>query len=1490
MSTRTPLLATACAAALTAGLMLMAPGRAFANDECGSPNFGSNPQTVTCTAAFNPYSNGITYDENTYGPANQGNLQVNIAGTAAVNTSNIGVTTNGAVSFDSAVIIQNGASITAGAAGVYNFATLGNATIVNNGNVAANGFGLDNVSFGNGVGTVVNNANGVVTVTGVGAEVGIYDGQGNPTITNAGAVTINGAGGGDIISGLGVYTVLPGYAASITNTGAVSVTSGTDDAIGFGAEWTNSGSATYVNNGALSVVAGSGAAGFGFNITGGTAVSVTDAQTAAGTTSTSISGSGTLGDVSITDVTGPASATITGQALTLNSSGGAATGIYIQGGSADTVNVSRVTFGPTTYLADMSIAGVGASGVIVSANSGPASATFTGANLTVNGGTGGATSVGLFGGSSATYIASTATGAAELSVTSAGGMAEGVYLSATGAITLNAGDTFTVTNTAGAATGAFLNGGTSATATFANGLTVSATGGQARGLDMENATGLTAAHLNGTISVRGTGGAEVEGVYASNALGGVTIDGAQTINVTGGGFTAGVYATSNAGPITASLGNITSQSTLYGSAAAGARLSTTGSVSVTDAGVIDVTSNGDTYGLFATAYGSSGAVNVGVNSVQLHGSTAAGSGYGIWVFNYTTGSDPTTITAQQVSTSGQDAMGIAGAAVNYGSASINVGSVLAGAHSGGVATTGVDSQGIVYSVDQNVLLTINNNGSVSTAGGGSTGIEGATAGGLGSVTVNNWQTTTAGSNSPGVVVITTIGSGVVNSNSVTTSGATSSTAIEVITDAGPVSVNSAMATTTGSYSPAINTSNGAGSTSLVSGAATTTGAYSTALLATSTSGEITVVSGLASASGDHSDAISVVTASGPITIASGTASASGAAPNAVAIYANSGSGAIAVNLADGGSTTSVQGRGVYVQTYGGSTINVGSAATTASVSGAIYGIDSQAASGTTLNVHGSVTGGGGAAIYLLGGPVQLNNAGVINGFVTIAINTPASSTFTNSGVWNVYGADPRFAVFGANTLVNTGTITINAGGAAAVAMSFNAPTSPLTVNNSGVISLQQTGVGGVPHTGDTLNLGAAAYTGTAGAQLRIDANLAAAAVGASGAQTADELLIQTGSAAGSTTIVVNDLGAGLPGRFNFVGIPVVVAGSSSASAFSLAGESINKGYVQYRLAQSGGTYDLVGLPSETAFEIVRASYEAQSLWRRSGDIWSGEMLAAGVHDSQGPTLWAQAGYDGDTQKSRPAYSVVAVNTFTFTPNLELQNDWSGAQFGLDFGAGRWGYGVTAGFGDQDGKFTATGDRIDLNGANIGAYGRWMNAGAFVDGLFKYDGFTAKQVTAAPALSVGFNGDSVGAEVQAGYRVTSGAAYVEPLTSLSWTETHIAGFNSAAAGAAVDFSRAESIYAVAGVRIGTSRPYGNSAVAPYAGAYVEGEMAGKNRATVTAGADSVSLFDPRGRPGARLELGMIGNARSGLTFSANVDADTGGSLSGLSGRVGLAFRW
>ena len=1409
--------------ALAALSALMLPGSARAANECGPVNTASDPQTVTCTGAFNPYASGITYDETTFPVASQGNLRVNLSATAAVTTGNTGVTATGAPGKNADIEILTGASVSAGVEGAKSTTTgSGTASITNAGTVSAATIGLDAQSSG-GPAAVTNASGASLTVSGAGANIGLYAKGTSGTASNAGSVSIDSSALSNDAYGLEAISTASTGAAAVTNTGSASVTAGSGTAFGLAAGPANTGAASLTNTGTLTVGGGSGGA-YGFYVNGGTDLSVSDAATASGAPTTAIGGTGNLTGASLNNFTGTGTVVFSGASLTLDTTGGSAAGIAVNSGVGDTITVAESTIGATTYGADMSVtASSDATGVSIASLAGSANAvSFTGAGLSVTGGSN-ATGVSISGGDSASLSFTPGSNAAALTVNSAGGTAIGATLSGTGALSADFEDGLAVTNSAGNALGVQASLGTTQDFTFVKGLTVGATNGAAMGVYAASGSGLTTITSSGPIAVTGSGaGNVVAGIFAS-ADGGLTVSGAPAITASGDDATFGVYGTAIGGPTALTLGKLTVSSTTSSAITAGVQVDGSGAIGVMDGGTIDVTGAGTNIGVFAVATGSSGDISLSLNTVQLHGSSSSGSGAGVYLANATTASNAT-VTVQSITAGGQDAIGIDGTSSSTGTATFNIGSVSGTTHSGGISTTGVNGTGVRFAT-QDGLLTVNNNNGISTAGAGADGML-LSSSGTGAITVNNWQLTTTGVNAAGI------------------SASAASAKINVISNS---------VTTSGSSSTAIAVAGGSAAVTVASTSAATSGAGSAALSITSTTGSITIASTTATATGTGSDAIDVTSSS---------------------------TGADSVTLADGGVTLSASGNAISINTGGTATIDLGSAATTASISGGKWGISSTAGGGTTLNLSGTVTGGGGAAIKLSGGADTIVNKGEIDGYVTLS---SANDTFTNDGAWNIYGANPDFGG-GTNALTNSGTIHVNPAGTSAQTLTMTGLT---TLASSGTISLQE-GAGGTPHTGDVLNLGSAAYSGSGSAVLAVDANLGSAAAGSSAAQSADRMT--AGSLSGTTTIAVRDLGAGLPGEFNFTGIPVVTASSSTANAFVLEGGTIDKGYVQYRLAQSGADYVLVGLPSNGAFEIARTGAEAGRFWRRTADAWADQMRTPGFGFANGWSLWTQFNGASDTQNSRPHYTVTAQNNFTFSPRLDLRDSWLGGQAGVDYGMGHWGMGLTAGAGRQYGKFRAYGDALNLSGFNVGAYVRARSGGLFLDALAKFDSFSVKQSSHNAAFAANFNGTAYGAELQAGYHAVLGSDFIEPVAELSWTGTTLDRFTSAQAGAGVNFGHNDSLFGRAGARAGFIHDYQGWRVTPYVGAYAESVLSGHDGATVSTGATALAFADPRPGANARAELGVTAQSAAGLELSAHVDGEAGGSTTGIGGGVALSWHF
>ena len=583
-----------------------------------------------------------------------------------------------------------------------------------------------------------------------------------------------------------------------------------------------------------------------------------------------------------------------------------------------------------------------------------------------------------------------------------------------------------------------------------------------------------------------------------------------------------------------------------------------------------------------------------------------------------------------------------------------------------------------------------------------------------------------------------------------------------------------------------------------------------------------------------------------------------------------------VNLADGSSTTG-GAAGVSVNTGGTAVINLGNSAQNAVLYGATAGLTSTATGGQIVNLTGTVGAANGLAVALSGGASTLNASGTINGYMTLA---GTSNVVNNSGVWNAYAGDSTFS--GTSTLNNSGTINVFP---VAVLTSSAGATLRLagltTLNNSGTITLANR------RTGDALSV-SGAVVGSGSSRLVIDANLGLVALAGAGVGTADQLV--AGSVSGKTMLVVNDLGAASVGTFNFGGIRVVTSSAIAPGSVVLQGGPITKGFATYQLMSDlAGNLDLVGLPSTSAFELIRTSAEAQKYWRRSADAWAGQMQALDM--TRGSRMWIQ-GYGGDqTDHSRPVYGATVLGqAVSFTPNLDIEHSWGGVQLGYQLGRGHWAVGVTGGYGQQTGSLKATHDEIRLSGGNIGAYLRVKSDnGAYANVLAKVDRYHVSYTLSGGAVAPGFDGTTYGLDIRTGYHLSTGKAFVEPQLGFSWTHSDLDGFTTPAGDLSASFHHTDSAYGSIGLRAGLEARSGAWAIKPYVGAAYEGELNGTARTLLVSGGSSLDYADASEGGHARVELGVQGNSRA-LSVFGKVEGVAGSNAKGLGGSLGLALRW
>ena len=437
-------------------------------------------------------------------------------------------------------------------------------------------------------------------------------------------------------------------------------------------------------------------------------------------------------------------------------------------------------------------------------------------------------------------------------------------------------------------------------------------------------------------------------------------------------------------------------------------------------------------------------------------------------------------------------------------------------------------------------------------------------------------------------------------------------------------------------------------------------------------------------------------------------------------------------------------------------------------------------------------------------------------------------------------------------------------------------------NNQGLVDIRN------GHTGDIFNMPGTIWTGSGHSTLAVDATLEAAL-------TSDKMII--GAANGSTLVVVDDLTPLAPGALNFVGTTVVHGTSGSASSFTWVGRT--KGFINYELDFFSGPVDwnIVALPSNAAFEMLKAPEMAQDFWRRTGDAWTAreQEVRDSMWGSTPPTrgegweMWAQAHIGGERVGSTETFDV---HGFTFTPNLATNTDWRGFQMGGDnWTSKNWLWGFTGGFLEQNASFRFDHNSFDITGWNVGAYTGFTSGAFFANGLIKGDWYDVKaNMHTAPALET-FSGNTWGVKGEMGFRLGGPHMYLQPLADIAWPTTHLVPANFPMQATTFTYSDATSTRGSIGARVGGQ--WGS--IMPYVGVYAVEEFGGKNDMTMitTGGCPAACMSTSKTSspaPTARPSFGFTTTSWNSLEGFLKGEAEFGSHIDGFTGRMGVRWKW
>jgi hypothetical protein len=585
-------------------------------------------------------------------------------------------------------------------------------TVALDGTVAVNSAGAGVIITPTNFNSTVTTA-GTTTITATGMGISVTTGNANATINNAGAVT-----SGDTALNA---TVLGTGDATVTNGGALSVTSATFGASGIMASTTD-GDASVTNGGAITVGGTSAYLnGIVANAAGGTGLASIDHS---GTINVTANGFAAIG----LNASGYNGVSITGGGnVTVDNAGGYALGVQAQSAKGNvTINVG-----------DVVASGYSAQGIALLSGDSTATVSVTFHDVTAN-------TTGQNGGDGLNIYASSGAGVSITghNVTTTGDYTDGIKVGGgggiAGATTINVNS---VSTTGYRSAGVVVGGHSTINAGAVN---VTTTGDYANGIDVHSDGGAVGVTSTGTISTTGYGS---RGVNA-NATGGNAVNvGVNNVTTTNGNAT-GVYASSDTGVVTiTSTGTVSTTGAgaiaLQGYSVGDVNINLVNASTASDfTPAIDAHSGGGNVKVISTGtISTTGYASYGVNAVADTGNVSVAVSKVTTIGNYSYGvyanaaNGAATVKATSITTTGNGAQGIH----VYGYAGVSV-------TSGTIKTSGVYATGIDASSDDSAVSVTST--SITTTGPSADGIFAHADGGT--VSVNGGSVTTSGPNSDGI--------------------------------------------------------------------------------------------------------------------------------------------------------------------------------------------------------------------------------------------------------------------------------------------------------------------------------------------------------------------------------------------------------------------------------------------------------------------------------------------------------------------------------------------------------------------------------------------------------------------------------------------------------------------------------------------------------------------------------------------------------------------
>jgi hypothetical protein len=442
---------------------------------------------------------------------------------------------------------------------------------------------------------------------------------------------------------------------------------------------------------------------------------------------------------------------------------------------------------------------------------------------------------------------------------------------------------------------------------------------------------------------------------------------------------------------------------------------------------------------------------------------------------------------------------------------------------------------------------------------------------------------------------------------------------------------------------------------------------------------------------------------------------------------------------------------------------------------------------------------------------------------------------------------------GADGLINNGAITIGGKSTGPVTVSL---LSLEYLKNGGLVDLRN------GHVGDVLNI-SGDYVGVGNARLAFD-------IGPDGG----DKLVAGGAVYGKTTIALQGVSAGTAGLTGDKG-PVLVQGGTGSKEDAFTIENAEIGLIRYTLIfdSAAKSYRLKGVAGQRAYEALKISEGAGSVWRRSADAWSGHLasLRGGEAQSRGSGVWGEAHGQWMDRDD----------------DVRSRQTTQGGQMGADLidadlGETRALLGVTGGYTDAQMRFSGLqGQDVKFAVANVGGYLTLARDGYFLNALAKVDRQSIK--VRGEAVVPDFDGLSYGGQLEVGSHEEGEGLSYEQVLGVSYVSTRLD--DTTVLGQRLDFGDATGFMAKAGVRGSAQHDLFGGAVLVHGAAFVVHDFTIKNSLTLVSGAETERLSQDGGRTFGQVAMGLTYRSPGGVIAFLEANGDYGGGREGGGFRLG-----